>query len=271
MLATAAIIGRNHRLKQQNCQDFTAVSTLPNHTTIGIVLDGCGSKYKNEHGTHPSHNEVGANLLGQFATQFLSHQLTHINDTESVIHELSAVSLGFLADLLNLYNFADDAARHEFVYTNLLCTIVGFVARADTAVFFWRGDGWLIHNDTHTDLNSNNHPDYLAYDLLSSEAKGLHTKTITASEMQRIGAATDGWSTPLLSQLTTPQNSITLQRWVNVQAKQAPHFEDDAAIAICWPNASGSQSLQSRGDEEQGRRGEFSPHPPTPSPHPPIS
>lgn len=236
MLATAAIIGRNHRLKQQNCQDFTAVSTLPNNTTIGLVLDGCGSKFKNENSTHSSRNEVGANLLGEFAIQFLSHQLTENSNPQAVVDGLYDASLQFLTEILALYNFAHDAAKHQFVYTNLLCTLVGFVAREDTAVFFWRGDGWLIHNDTLTDLNSNNHPDYLAYDLLSGAAKGLHTKTISLPEITRIGVASDGWSAPLLNQLTAPQNSITLQRWVNVQAKQAPHFEDDAAITIYWNN-----------------------------------
>ncbi len=245
MLATAAIIGRNHRLKQQNCQDFTAVSTLPNNTTIGLVLDGCGSKYKNAHGTHPSHNEVGAKLLGEFAIQFLSQQLMQNENLESIVHDLYDASLRFLTDLLGLYNFADDTTKYQFVYTNLLCTLVGFVMQENTAVFFWRGDGWLIHNDIVTDLNANNHPDYLAYDLLSGEAKGLHSKTITATNIQRLGVATDGWSAPLLTELTTPQNNIALQRWVNVHAKQTPHFEDDAAIAICWNPRSPAPSPQS--------------------------
>ena len=263
MLATASIVGRAHRLRQQNCHDFAQTCTTENGHQIGLVLDGCGSKFKDVAGTHVSQNEVGAKLLGAFVIRYLAEQLTDTTPMQT-IENLYDAAHNFLTNLLDLYAF-DEPSKRQFVYTNLLCTMVGFVMKEDTAVFFWRGDGWLIHNDTLTDLNANNHPDYLAYDLFN-ERKGLHTKTVTLPEIHRIGVATDGWDESLLTELTPQKNEIMLQRWVNVQAKQAPNFEDDAAIAIYW-------NMNHAEDEGRRRRGEKfpSPQPPIPDPQPPTS
>ena len=232
MLASATIIGRAHRLRQQNSHDFATTHTTQNETTLGLVLDGCGSKFKNGKQLYPSQNEVGAKLLGTFAMRYLAAELNKGEDISATIDSLYPAALSFLHDIIDLYSFAE-LEKQQFVYTNLLCTMVGFVMREDTAVFFWRGDGWLIHNDSVIDLDSNNHPDYLAYDLLH-EPKGLQTKSIPSSELKRIGVATDGWSEQLLNELTPQKNDVLLQRWVNSQAKHAPNFEDDASIAIYW-------------------------------------
>ena len=106
----------------------------------------------------------------------------------------------------------------------------------ETAVFFHRGDGYLLHNDKITYLDNNNQPDYLAYDLENRNDRltniGFHTQTV--QNPTHLAVATDGWTAELLTQLEQPQSSLTLQRWLNVQAKQRDNFEDDGAIAIWW-------------------------------------
>ena len=265
MLASATIIGRAHRLRQQNSHDFAITHTTQNGITIGLVLDGCGSKFKQGKQSYPSQNEVGAKLLGTFVMRHLAAELNKSQDISATIDSLYPAALSFLHNILNLYSF-DDMQKQQFVYTNLLCTMVGFVLKEDTAVFFWRGDGWLIHNDTLIDLDTNNHPDYLAYDLLNTP-KGLQTKSIPSSAIACIGVATDGWSEQLLNELAPQKNDIMLQRWVNSQAKHAPNFEDDASIAIYW------NELSVR-DEARGSKGVHAPQPlisPAPNPQPPTS
>ncbi len=233
MLFATTIIGRHHRLKQQNCHDFATTYRCANGHKIGLVLDGCGSKFTDQSGIYYSQNEIGAKLLGKFATRFLAQQLAQHTDIQVAIEHLYKATLSFLSRLLDLYEMKQQAEIKRFLYTHFLCTMLGFVMIGDTAVFFWRGDGWLIYNDTMHELKANNQPDYLAYDLLS-EAKGVPTKTVKSSKHKQIGVATDGWSNTLLTELVPQKNEILLQRWMNVHAQQTAHFEDDASIAIYW-------------------------------------
>ncbi len=234
----AAIIGRSHRLIQQNSHDF-AISGQPTaQTAFGLVLDGCGSKVDKL----PAHNEVGAKLLGQFAAGYLSGQL--LVDSEQVTVEalaggLYAAGLAFLRGVMALYDFPDEARRAKFVASNLLATMVGFVVVRETAVFFWQGDGYLVHNGAVTTLDSHNRPDYLAYRLLDGGEDGrFQTKTITLTDKTDwLAVATDGWRPDLLAGLAEPRSSLALQRWLNVQARQPGNFEDDGAVTVWWQNA----------------------------------
>lgn len=244
----ATLIGRAHRLKQQNCQDFaTAASPLPG-CAYGLVLDGCGSKQP--HTLHaetrqPSHSEIGATLLGQFAAIWLHQQLltysqqTLPNPTATLCQALDTLHAechSFLHQLTALFPWSDEAARSRFVAAHLLTTLVGFVVTPETAVFFWQGDGFLVHNGDITLLDSDNHPDYLAYHLLRppSATPGFHIQPLPRAGLRWLAVATDGWQPALLTQLATPRPSLQLDRWLQVQAKQPTYFEDDGGLAIAW-------------------------------------
>ena len=62
MLNDAAIIGRTHRLTHQNCHDAAYTGAPQPGYAFGLVLDGCGSKYRKGGQASSSHNEVGAKL-----------------------------------------------------------------------------------------------------------------------------------------------------------------------------------------------------------------
>ncbi|MCP5096677.1 MAG: hypothetical protein GY943_14080, partial [Chloroflexi bacterium] len=87
----ATIIGQNHRLMQQNCQDTAVAIQLTDNIAFGLVFDGCGSKHKGAAGTMASHNEVGANLLSAYAAAFLGKQLT-INNQQSTANSQQVVA-----------------------------------------------------------------------------------------------------------------------------------------------------------------------------------
>ena len=243
MISNAKIIGRSHRLQQQNCQDAAFCGTASTHYHYGLVLDGCGSKYPEPERQTPSHNEVGANLLGTFLANTLhDHLLTLGNrpaiDSEQIIMLLDGIyqqCLLFLRQVVSLLPFNDDAAVTRFIMTRLLCTIVGFVNTPTTAVAFWQGDGYIRHNNTVITLDSDDRPDYLAYHLLGlNESMYFHTQTIATDQLSHLAVATDGWSPDLLCKLDAPHNDLLLQRWLNQQAQQKNNFDDDGAIAILW-------------------------------------
>ncbi len=229
LVSHATINGRSHRLMQQNSHDFAISGTPAPQTAFGLVLDGCGSKVDKL----PAHNEVGAKLLGQFAAQWLRRELSTAHDPVG-LDSLHDACVDFLSNLTALTCFSNEAERAKFIAGNLLATMVGFVVVRDTAVFFWQGDGYFVHNGLVTTLDSDNRPDYLAYRLLNDGENGrFHTQTITLNnKTDWIAVATDGWRPDLLTHLAEPRPSLPLQRWLNVQARQPGNFEDDGAVAV---------------------------------------
>ncbi|MCA9933903.1 MAG: hypothetical protein KC415_08270, partial [Anaerolineales bacterium] len=147
-----------------------------------------------------------------------------------------------------------------FVASHWLATIVGFVVTPQTAVFFWQGDGYLVHDGRVITLDSDNRPNYLAYGLLregtqsgTEEAQrfterksvqsaksvdSFQTLVVERPSLQWLAVATDGWQTDLLQQLGEPRPGLQLARWMNVQARQHGRFDDDGAVAI-WLKANG--------------------------------
>lgn len=241
MISHATVLGRAHRLMQHNGQDFAAAASPTLDLAIGLVCDGCGSKFVGNGHSIPSYNETGANLLGQFALDFLSQQLAALphpigpEALEAVLADLHLAALTFLHHLTA--NFPD-TKRREFVATRLLATLVGFVRTAETAVFFWQGDGFLVTNGAVCPLNSHNQPNYLAYQMLQPDPTQTNFQLAFVpqpDQLRWLAVATDGWSTPLLEQLDEPRSALTLQRWLNVQSQQRGQFDDDGAVAI-WHN-----------------------------------
>lgn len=246
MISHATILGRAHRLMQHNGQDFAATAVPAPHLAIGVVCDGCGSKFVGNGnlraGTTPSHNETGANLLGQFALDFLSQKLATLpspvgpDSLEALLADLHLAALTFLHHLTAHF---PETKRREFVATRLLTTVVGFVRTAETAVFFWQGDGFLVADGAICQLNSHNQPDYLAYQLLQPDPSQTNFQLAfvpNPAQLSWLAVATDGWSAELLAQLAEPRSALALQRWLNVQSQQRSQFDDDGAVAT-WHNA----------------------------------
>lgn len=238
MINHATIIGRSHRLMQHNCQDFAVSAAPAPNVALGLICDGCGSKFQQNGRTYPSHNEVGANLIGQFASDFLTQQLADMTqpacpDTlESLLAELHTDLLAFLQQLVS--HFPAETHR-QFVVTRLLATLVGFIHTPETAVFFWQGDGFLAVDGTVCQLDSGNQPSYLAYQLHQPEPTEANFQLAFVPQPEQIhwlAVASDGWHTELLTQLAEPRPALTLQRWLNRQAQQRGQFDDDGAVAI---------------------------------------
>lgn len=242
MLSRATTLGRAHRLMQHNCQDFAATAMPAPHIAIGLVCDGCGSKFVGNGRSHASHNEIGANLLGQFAIEYLIGKLSNLpqppcpDALEAILSDLHLASLTFLHHLVAHF---PEQTRRQFIATRLLATLVGFVYVGETAVFFWQGDGFLVVDGTVCQLESDNQPDYLAYQLLQPTPSQTNFQLAFVpqpEQIQWLAVATDGWHADLLDQLEEPRSTLALQRWLNVQAQQRGQFDDDGAIAIWHKN-----------------------------------
>lgn len=250
MLSKATIIGRNHRLMRQNCQDFSCVGAPSPGHVFGLVLDGCGSKYQEQDRKFTSHNEVGAKLLGAFAGRFLAQQIQPLGDgpdqatceARPLLQNLYGESLAFLDQLMDLLPDAAKDEQARFIATHLLTTLLGFLITPQEAVFFWMGDGYVCHDAEVYRIESDNRPDYLAYRRLPGTAgplgeDGFQIMPIdNLEESSWLAVATDGWRPDLLRQLSSQRNDLALKRWMNVAARRRGHFDDDGAVAVWWRN-----------------------------------
>lgn len=231
MISSAIHIGRHHRLMNQNCHDFAIAGTTPSGSCFGIVLDGCGSKT----GNLPPHTEVGAKLLGTFAAQWWQGTLENGSPLAEQFVLFQTACLSFLRQLVEAMPFIHEGERDRFVASHLLCTLVGFVIEEKTAGIFWAGDGYYQINDQIIQLESQNQPNYLAYQLYHHSPQPFQTLILSdVAGINCLAVATDGWQPTLLSQLPAAQSPLSLQRWLNQQAQQGGNFEDDGAVAIWW-------------------------------------
>jgi hypothetical protein len=241
MLNHATIIGRNHRLWQQNGQDAAASGTLPNGLLFGLALDGCGSKYRpaatGPQPALPSHNETGAHLLKQFAADWLHSYATLQPDLPQTVHDLACACRSFLNCLAVLWPAASPQ-RQQFVATHLLTTIVGFLLseREGEAILFWAGDGFVCLGDDVLSLDSGNRPNYPAYTVLDpgSPLFRFHNCQLSLSDVPWLAVASDGWDECSLSRLASPRPGLELQRWLNLRARERGAFDDDGAVAVWW-------------------------------------
>ncbi len=246
-LSQAVINGRSHRLMQKNGQDVAVTGQPATGYAFGLVLDGCGSKQHDSDGTTPSQNEVGANLLGQYAATFIENQLPTVKNRHAIypfLGQLYRACVTYLDCVTTLIPWKIEPDRRRFINSRLLATLIGFVVTPETAVCFWAGDGYLCINDEIISLDSNNRPNYLAYQLLESRENDFHAATKTRNfnsltihnrpQLERLAVATDGWNNELLTQLSQPRPSLSLQRWINIQARQRKNFDDDGAAAIFY-------------------------------------
>lgn len=283
MLSYATTIGRNHRLMQQNCQDFAQADSPQPGCSFGIVLDGCGGKHRetNLHSqrpqtiTHPSHNEVGAKLLGQFTAAWLRNNLSRDENLDTLIDALYQASLLFLAELVALLSLPAEKAniqreqgsgidlklsdsrspapdpnfhKNRFIATHLLCTLLGFIVTPTTAAFFWLGDGYLCHNGRITCLDQHNRPTYLAYQLLGQGNAPFQRQIFAHSDdLAWLSVATDGWRVDQLTELATPRSPLELQRHLNVQARERGRFDDDGAVAVYYHSRQPAMAVQQAG------------------------
>jgi hypothetical protein len=251
MLAQAVVIGRNHRLMNQNCQDFAVTGAPEPGYAYGIVLDGCGGKYREKSesygrpSTYPSQNEVGARILGQFMAQWFENNLGQPS-LVCLAKKLGLTVELFIRDFMVIMGHRHPEEQRRFAHTNLLATIVGFAVTPTEGCFFWAGDGYLKLREEITPLDFNNQPPYLAYTALMNGDKSNGQFNNGRSKIESwvfpmtddvtsLAVATDGWQPNQLAQVERPHDSLSLQRWVNVEARQRGRFEDDGAIVL-WVN-----------------------------------
>ncbi len=233
MVGTAVCPGRVHRLHWRNGQDAALAHQIGPELAFGLVLDGCGAKAQIAGQRRPSHNEVGAHLLGHYLAGWLSRALPTGPSALEVVGGLGEAAASFLGSLVELVS--GDAEREMLARTQLLCTIVGFVVRPGDALVFWIGDGLALLDETAWRLDSPPAPDYAAHSLLDGVKRfpvGFMVRD--RAGLRRLAVASDGWQPDLLADLPGPCTSLELGRWVNRHAAARDRFADDGAVAVWW-------------------------------------
>lgn len=242
-LATAIINGRHHRLMQQNGHDFAVAGQPANGYAFGLVLDGCGSRYRDSDPAGqfflPAQSEVGSKLIGRFAAEWLHSNLVSSPPRvlETTLATLFDDTLQYIAGLVDTIPFATEDSRRRFVFTHMLATMIGFILTPSEAAFFWSGDGYLCQDGQVSYLDNQNQPDYLVHHFFEGWPDRFNRRPIEQhAQLGWLAVATDGWDAELLARVAPDTPALDLQRWLNMQARNNRYFEDDAAIAL-WRNS----------------------------------
>lgn len=217
------VIGRDHMLRQANCQDSYAVVERPN-LLVAVVCDGSGSGRYSEFGSL-----LGAQYVATRAAEHLQAGIP-ADQLPAVLH---AQLVTFLGDLRDLVRPIDPVA---FVREHLLFTILGVAITDGVGVIFSAGDGTVILDDEVNLIDQNNTPQYIAYHLLSAAELGDYTPASgfamlpLPADWQRLALASDGFEPDLSAYLWGHQHPRGLQRRLNGLSNTQHRFRDDATV-----------------------------------------
>ena len=217
------VIGRDHMLRQANCQDSYAVVEQP-ASLVAIVCDGSGSGRYSEFGSL-----LGAQYVAARAAEHLQANVAP-DELPALLHRQIVT---FLGDLRDLVQTIDPLA---FVREHLLFTILGVAIKGGAGVIFSAGDGTVILDDEVNLIDQNNTPQYIAYHLLSAAELGDYTPASgfavlpLASGWQRLAIASDGFEPELAAHLWGQVHPLGLQRKLNGWSNSQRRFRDDATV-----------------------------------------
>lgn len=172
-IAAGSVVGREHRLRQQNGHDAHAILTGTHQgPIIAVACDGCGSG---------AHSEVGAKLGCRLIAQSLqeqvaSHALGLIEDPRMVFER---VRLDVLAQLRVLAR-AMGGSFSGTISDYLLFTTVGAVLTERQSYFFGNADGIVYVNGqlVYRGEFADNAPPYLGYGLAQSTLQKLDSASL---------------------------------------------------------------------------------------------
>lgn len=232
------VIGRDHLLRQANCQDGYALIQTEQHI-IGIVCDGCGDG---------KHTEVGAKLAANYLAGQAVDLLSVGHNIEEIPDLLYPCMVQYLKDLIGLTQPRD---RLAFLREHLLFTIVGVILSEDDGVIFTAGDGIYAVDSDICEIDQNNEPIYIAYRLLDpTMLNGLSVPNRfevqrIKPDWQQVMISSDGFETELMSEVWGLNHPRALQRKLNFWSNQEHRLRDDTTlIAIEKVNQDASDDQQ---------------------------
>lgn len=235
-LRAGSVIGQEHIFRQTNCQDkyrCGEVVAESQRYLLGVVCDGCSSGPQ---------SEVGAALLAEFSIREITRMLEDGWAVEQVPAGFYERILAFLQNLSHLV-LGDAPSKAEiagFTGTYLLATILGFIVGEEKTVIFAAGDGLAIVNDRVLVRDEGNAPRYPAYGLVDPaflEGKAA-TRTqfevisLDTAQVERLAIWTDGFNPALADQIWNLGGPRSLQRKLNVWARQKLFSDDTTGITV---------------------------------------
>jgi len=165
-IAAASVPGYLHVRAHRNNQDGYAL-TGDGRALVAFVCDGCGST---------PHPDVGAKLVARFlANRALTllysggraepRDLGTIEARAVYLEELRQETLVFLRGIVDALGHN----RRDQILDYFLFTVVGTVVTEKTTFIATIGDGVFAVNGAYVEIDQDNQPTYLAYDLITPE------------------------------------------------------------------------------------------------------
>jgi hypothetical protein len=217
------VIGRDHLLRQANCQDGYALLQTDQHI-VGIVCDGCGDG---------QYSEVGAKLAANYLAGQAVDLLGRGHDIQKIPDLLYRCMTSYLEDLICLTQPRD---RLGFLRHHLLFTIVGVILSESGGVIFTAGDGIYAIDGSLRHIDQDNQPMYIAYRLVDPTILGglvvpnQFDVEVIPADWQRVMIASDGLEVDLVPQVWQLSHPRGLQRKLNLWSNQEHRLRDDTTV-----------------------------------------
>ncbi|HEX2913089.1 MAG TPA: protein phosphatase 2C domain-containing protein [Chloroflexia bacterium] len=236
-LRAGSVPGRDHQLRQTNCQDkygYAELQVASQPYLAGIVCDGC---------SEGKHSEVGAALLAEFLLKEIKRLLeagSRVEEVPVLLYENALTFLQGICERIIAPQTEDSAGLLAFTRDYLLATVLGLIVGEEQTVIFAAGDGLIIVNDQLHVRDEQNTPDYLAYGLLESSqlqaqpasGKGFDLILLQTAQLERLAIWTDGFLPELSEETWKLGGPRSLQRRLNIWAKQKLFIDDTTGITV---------------------------------------
>lgn len=227
-------VGRGHLIEFKNCQDALKVydgQVDDRSVVIGFICDGC---------SEGEANEVGANLGVNFLIRRTLELLQSGLPIKSIPSVLYPDLVRFLRSVLSNYKFVDISDQVRFINDYLLFTVIGLIVDDSDGVIMVAGDGVFEVNGVATFIESDNKPQYPAYNLIdrrnmsptaAQTPNSFDVYQLDRSALEKVAIGSDAWQQEkdLLVEIWGDFNGAGLQRLVNRYSNEK-HFRDDVSI-----------------------------------------
>jgi hypothetical protein len=223
-IATASVTGIHHEETKRNNQYWYGTYESED-CMIGVVCDGCGSG---------KHSEAGAAILGKF----ILNTLKELDISDYSVNSLKTYVKSKLYDYIEMltlgYSKADKTQfiSHYMLTTILFCIVVNRSGH-DMVYIGISGDGSTLCNDTESNNDQSNTPNYIDYNNVLGTNYGFDINKPYIFETlspYRCVIATDGVCTPLNE--LTGYTGRQLQRKFNLLQRKSKTFTDDATCIV---------------------------------------
>lgn len=241
-LKTGKVIGYEHQQFGRNCQDAIASDQFfiyGKQHTIVVISDGSSVAEDN---SHLVHTEVGATLTCDFLLYKAKNYLLQGINPSAFPYLLYDDLVEYYQVLIAHKKSSNTQSLVNYVKHHLLCTVLVLVITPENGIVMHYGDGLVVIDEQVLVFDYDDHPPYVAYQLIPKSLKTTASQlpryfefiNFNPSNTKKIAIASDSFATnqDLIPEFWNHKHPNQIQRKLNVWSRIDHKLVDDATLAV---------------------------------------